>query len=151
VSCVTTRWSFSPGGIAEAPQEENDDFCWETASTVPIDWDAEESSILAEDEYVEDVAVVEVVNEDKVPSPPRPPPSPEDNALLHQCYREFKEISCSPTPKQQSGKSPVFPPVSVPNSARSSKNWRKKYNQRLTKSDHNRDLIRKSVKNILKA
>ncbi|KAL3940800.1 MAG: hypothetical protein SGBAC_004716 [Bacillariaceae sp.] len=91
-SGVTPKWSFCAGDIAEAPEEENDDFCWNTASAVPINWDAEESSIMGEDEFAEDV-VLEVCDEDKVPSPSRSPPSPEDNLLLvqgHVLFSNFK-------------------------------------------------------------
>lgn len=151
-SRFATKWTFSQGDISEAPEDDDNDVCWHASvSTVPVDWD-DDSSIVDEDDFAEDV--VEDIKKFKVSSPTSSPPSPKDNALLYNCYKEFKEMSCSPSPRQPARKSLLSHST---HSARPSSR-RKKYNQRLSmsdhnrlsQSDHNRDLIRKSLTNVLK-
>lgn len=153
-STVTARWSFSPGDLVKAEEAEDD--IWGSLSAIPIDSeeDTSSSSFLSESEFRKYAVIPsnKPVDQDSsmVEGDTSPPLSPPDATMLsiENCFKEFKEMSLeSPTSDRRKMLSSIHSPVRLSNAVRPS--LRKQHSKRLSQSQHNRDYIRNSMKDLL--
>ena len=139
-SSVRARWSFSPGDLKVI---EDDDFWNATVSTVPTELD---DSINSEEEFAEDI---NEELEDIVPPPPPPESPTARDKMIQDCYKNFREMSLSPAYAGKPRVSTIGSPVTQYKSPRPS--IKKQEGQRRTRSLHNRESIRQSLKGIMNA
>jgi len=168
-SGVTARWSYSPGGVVMA-DEAHDDY-WQSMSSIAIIDPTDDSSCMSEDEFAEDDFTVDLlpgIKESGVQKTAGSDDEDDDASLLqahedpmcmkvNNCYNSFRQLSLDGSMHSQSEeaitKAPkrVSPPTprNTLSLSRHSSHHRKRRKDRLSESQHNRDLIRNSMKSLL--